>query len=276
MVILYNMLRKKQYGRKPRRFVGKRRVVKKTQCRVSPCVKKYVKAAFHKQVENKTVSVEANINFGSILESPDLNAYPMLPYSGYLTIPQGVTQSTRVGNTCKIRRVTLNYTLIPLSYNVTTNPSILPVHVILYLGAVKQYKGILPGTGDIGLMYQLGATAIPPTGTLSDLIYKVNKDDWDMKKVWSHKLGYAASEWNGGNSVAQFYTNNDFKMNVVRRMDITKYCAKTLKFNDANSTQQGANLFFMFQSIQSNGTASAASVQNVNIKYFITIDYEDA
>lgn len=257
-----------------RKVLRKRRGLGKPK--VSTTVKSFVKSAIAKQTENKTASVEANINFGSILQNATMNAYPMLPYTGYLTIPQGVTQGTRIGNICKVKRVTLNYTLLPLGYNITTNPNMLPFTVVLYLGAVKQYKGLLPQSSDVALLYQLGASTVAPSGTLSDLIYNINKDNWDMKKVWTHKIGYAANEWNGGSSTNQYYTNNDFKLNAFRRMDITKHCAKTMKFNDSIATQQGNNLFFMFQTIQSNGTAAPATVQQCNIRFFVTIDYEDA
>ena len=262
--------------RKARRVVRKRaaRAVKKPP--VSVAVKKYVKSAMSKQIENKTVSVEQNVNFGSVAASGVLNAFPMLPLTGFFSLGQGVTQGTRIGNRCKIKKVTLNYTLIPTAYNVTTNVNAIPNHIIMYLGTPRSCPGEYPTTGDISLLYQLGASAVAPTGTLSDLIYNINNDEWDMKKVWTHKLGPAASEWNGGQSTSQYYTNNDFALNVVRRMNITKYCQKTMKFSDGLSSHQGKNLFFMFQAIYANGTAAGATQLTTNIRYFVTIDYEDA
>jgi len=244
--------------------------------KVSLSVKRFVKTAIAREIENKQIAITQALSFGNVVESPDLNAYPVLPYSGFTLLPQGVTQGTRTGNQCKIRRVMLNYVLLPQPYNATTNPNPVPVHVQLFLGAVKQYKGILPQSADINLMFQLGGTTVAPTGALLDLTYQINRDNWDIKKQWGHKLGYAAYGGTGTIPAQQSFTNNDFKLNVVNRMDITKHCAASMKFNDGNSTHQGANLFFMFQAIAANGAALPATVQAAQIQYSIIIEYEDA
>lgn len=258
----------KKVIRRPRRSYPKKGV--------SVGVKRYVTRALNRRIENKQIAGTQALSFGSILESPDMNAYPILPYTGFLTCPQGVTQGTRTGNECKIKRVMLNYVLLPQQYNVTTNPIPVPIHVQMFLGAVKQYKGILPQSADVNLMFQLGGSAVAPGGTLMDLTYQINKDNWDIKKAWSHKLGYAAYGGTGTVPSQQSFTNNDFKLNVVGRIDITKHCAAVMKFNDGNSTHQGANLFFMFQAISANGAATGATVQTAQIQYSVSIEYEDA
>jgi len=55
----------------------------------------------------------------------------MLPYTGYGTIPQGVTQGTRIGNTVKVKKLMLSYVLRPTSYNATFNAFPQPVEVDL-------------------------------------------------------------------------------------------------------------------------------------------------
>jgi len=244
--------------------------------KVSLSVKKYVKRALHAEIENKQIAASVTTSFGNINESPDLNAYPILPYSGFLTLPQGVTQGTRTGNQCKIRKVYLNYVLVPLPYNATTNTTPVPLHVQMFLGAVKQYKGILPQSADINLLFQLGGTSLAPGGTVLDLTYQVNKDNWDIKKMWMHKLGMANYGGTGTNPGFQSYANNDYKLNVVNKMDITKHCAAAMKFNDGNSTHQGANLFLMFQAVASNGLALAATQVVAQLQYSVIIEYEDA
>lgn len=263
---------KKRIIRKPR--VYKKRVVKKAK--VSVAVKKYVKRALGSVIENKTVAVTASSEFGSINESPDMNVYPMLPYTGYLTIPQGVTQGTRTGNQVKIRRVMLNYVLHPLRYDATTNITPQPLEVLLYLGTIKRAKGEIPFAPDFSNLFQLGGTSTAPTGTISDICFDINKDFWDIKKSWSHKLGYSDYDGAGTNSNFQRYANNDYKLSYVRKLDITKLCPSSIKFDDSNSVTQGNNLFFFYQAVSANGNGLASTQQVAKINFYLTITYEDA
>lgn len=271
------MFRKKRYAKR-NRYVKKnaRKAYGGRSSVVSKNVKRYVNRVLHRRIEDKQVGVANVLNFGGVAEDLALNAYPMLPYTGYLIIPQGVTQGTRTGNECKVKKVMLNYVLTPNPYNAVTNPTPLPFHVQLYLGCVKAMKGILPVAGDVGNMFNLGGTILAPGGSLMDLNYPTNDDYWDIKKLWSHKIGYAESAGTGGQAGNQFHSNNDFKYNVVKRMNITKLCATTMKFNDASTTHQGNNLFFMFQCIPATGAAYSATALPCQIQYFVTIDYEDA
>jgi len=262
-----------KFSKAPQR---RRRIRKAPKAKpVSVAVKKYVARTLSRTIETKSTSVETETNFGSRVSNQTMNARPIMPYTGYLTIPQGVTQGTRIGNICKVKKVSLNYVLIPLPYNLSTNPNAIPSHVIMYLGRVKQYKGILPEAADVSLLYQLGATTIAPSGTLSDLMFNINTDNWDIKKRWTHKLGSANNQGTGGLASSQYYANNDFSQNIVRRMDITKMCPAMMRFNDSLSTQALDNLFFMFQAVPANGGSTGQYI-TCNIRYFITIDYEDA
>jgi len=245
---------------------------------VTTAVKQYVKRAMSSQIENKHVAVEAEADFGSydIAATPSMNSFPIMPYSGYLTIPQGVTQGTRVGNQVRVKKVMLNYTLHPLPYEATTNPRPQPVEVLLYLGSTKASRGIIPDSTDIGQFFQLGATARPPNGSLDDCLLEVNRDYWDVKKAWRHKIGNATNNGTGNLAAAQSFSNNDFKVNAVRRMNITKLCPKTIKFNDSSNPQQGPNLFFMYECVPAAGGAFASTTRVVHINFYVSIEYEDA
>lgn len=246
--------------------------------KISLAVKSYVKKAVSAQIENKTAAVEAEASFGSYDSgaTPSMNAFPMMPYSGYLTIPQGITQGTRTGNEIKIKRVMLNYTLHPLPYEATTNTRPQPVVVLMYLGNLRAQKGVIPGSGDLSQFFQLGATARPPNGSLDDCLLDINRDYWDVKKTWRHKIGNSTNNGTGNLAAAQSFSNNDFQLNAVRRLNITKLCPKTIKFNDSSNSQQGNNLFFMFECVPAAGGAFTSTQRVVHINYYIQIDYEDA
>lgn len=243
---------------------------------VSLAVKKYVSRTIHRDQENKQTNIQTSDNFGSITENSAMNMYPVMPYIGYSTISQGVTQNTRIGNEIKIRKVMLKYVIYPNAYNVTTNTSPIPMEIDMFLGYVKQTPGYIPQAIDIQSLFQSGSTSFTPTGNLTDLIAQPNNDYWCIKKRWGHKVGFSTATGTGSVAGHQYFANNDFKYNVVRKMDITKFCPKTLKFNDSLNTLQGKGLFFFYQAVRADGLGWASTQLPAHIDYWIDTIYEDA
>ena len=258
------------YRRKPRATARGRNTG------VSSAVKLYVNRTIHRDQENKSANFNFNVDFGNILQNTTMNMVPLLPYLGYGSIPQGITQGSRIGNEIKIRKLMLNYVLHPTAYNATTNPFPAPIELDMFLGYVKIEPGILPGLSDLGNLFQAGSVSFPPVGGLNDLVSTVNTDYWHISKRWRHKIGYSNYSGTGSNPVPNYYTNNDFKLNVVKKLDITKFVSKTLKFNDSNNTLQGKNLFFFYQAVNAQGTLNTSGMTPCRIDYWVDIQYEDS
>lgn len=266
---------KKGYKRPRRAYQRKPRAIRKSSA-VSSAVKAYVKKAIHVDEENKMINTNASDDFGSITNSSTMNMYPILPYVGYSTLSQGVLSNNRIGNEVKIRKVMLKYVLRPNPYNAITNAVPVPQIIDMYLGNVRQTPGFLPSATDITYLYQLGNTSTAPAGNLNDLIYDINKDFWNVKKRWHHKIGYSGATGIGANAGNQYFANNDFKFNVVKRLDITKLVTKTMKFTDAVASLQGPNLFFFYQTVRADGQALASTDLPIHIDFWIDVTYEDA
>ena len=270
----------------PKRNFKKRVFKKKTfaskskKQKVSVAVKKYVSRTLHANIENKMVSSRVLADFGSYAQSSGfaMNAWPMLPYAGasFIQLPQGGTQGARIGNTVKVRKLYLNYVLRQNPYNLVSNPQPQPLDVVFYLGNVKAKPGFLPIQTDTDLLYQLGNTAQIPTGTTSDLIFDINKDYWNIKKTWRHKLGFSSYSGTGAQPDQHAFQNNDYRLTHTRRMNITSLVNKTMKFQDGVATAQGPNLFLMFQCLQANGQTALGTYLPANLLFFITIEFEDA
>jgi len=264
-------------GVKKRAMMRKKRVVGKKRSSVSAGVKQYVKSYLHSQIENKCVQINPGpVSFGNFLESPDFNAYPMAPLNTYWNINQGVGQGNRIGNIIKVRKTYLNYTLNPQPYNAGTNTTPQPSEVRLMLGYVKSTPTFSPVPGDFAQLFQSGSSSAAPVGTLKDLIAVYNVDYWNIKKSWTHKIGYASSTGTGGPADQQYLANNDFKLNVVRRLDITKHMPKTCVFNDTSATTNTKNLFFMYYAVAANGGTYSNITLPVRIDFWIDFHYEDA
>lgn len=257
-----------------RKSIRKSRAPKKTS--VSTTVKKYVKKAISANIENKCVNIERAGTFGSIVQDATMGMFPMCPYTSLFPVPIGTTNGTRLGNVIKTKRVTLNYVLRPTGYQSGVNDNPQPSHVLMFLGNYKQYRGVLPTSLEVGQLFDNGSSSFAPQGDLADLLSDINKDAWDIKKRWSHKVGNAIFSGPGNLQNFGFFSNNDFKLNVVKKMDITKYCPKTIKFNDAQGSVQGSNLFFFYECVQTNGGIYPASQRPVAIDYWVSYTYEDA
>ena len=243
---------------------------------VSSAVKSFVTKQLHGAIEDKCVQINYGSSFGNVLESPDFNAFPMCPLTGYWTIGQGVGQGNRVGNVIKTRRVYLNYIIHPTVYDALTNPNPQPIEVQLMLGYVKNTPCFAPIAGDIGQLFQQGSNVLAPIGNLRDIISVINTDYWTMKKRWTHKVGFASSTGTGSQAPQQYFANNDFKMNIVKRMDITKLIPKTHVFNDANSTTNTKNLFLMYYAVSAMGPLYNSTQLPANIEFWVDFHYEDA
>ena len=253
--------------------VYKKRVFKK---KVSTAIKAYVKRTIHADIENKTIQVNSGTSFGNVQESPDFNAYPMAPIAGIWSIPQGGTQGARIGNKIQIRKVMLNYILRPAPYDPVVNVLPQPCEVQLLLGFVKQQPTIIPTGFEIASLFQNGSVTSAPIGSLRDIISIINTDYWTIKKRWTHKVGFSQNAGTGGLAASQYFSNNDFKMNIVKKINITKMLPKTFTFNDGFGTCTNRNLFFMFYAVSSNGSILGPTQLPTNIEFWIDYVFEDA
>lgn len=269
-------LKKKAYTRR-RRPVYRKRVVGRKRSSVSVAVKRYVKSTIHKQIENKSYQIQWSQNLGSYNNSNTLFAFPLTPYAGGLNILQGITQSTRIGNQIKPRKLIWDFILSNKAYDAVSNPSPQPMELQLIIASLKQCPGELPSPTDVSYLYQLNASAIAPSGNISDLTQKFNTDVFNIHKVYNFKLGYSTSSGTGTLANYQAFANNDFKLNIRRRINLMKYCPKNIVYNDNASTPTSRCVFAMWNLMPCiAGSTFASSVLPARLDSTISIDYEDA
>lgn len=260
--------KKSKRGRRPLRF-------KRFKKGVTAGVKKYVKRAIHANIENKIQNIDAVNSFGSTQEDPNLGAYPMMPYTGLWTISQNVLQNGRVGNRIRPVKVVLNYVLTPNAYSAISNPNPYPVVVDLFLGYHRQNPSLLPNSGLFNELFQRGNSQVAPQGLLDDVIADVNRDAFVVLKRWQHRVFYADAVGTGSNANAQYHANNDFKMCVMNKLNITKYVPKRIFFNDSGAmTNRG--LFLWYQAVPATGGVGAAGIQPATMRFWVHFEYEDA
>jgi len=249
-------------------------VVKK---RVPSSVKTYVKKQIHSQIENKSIQLQYTTSLYGVNGSASLNAIPLSPYSGFLAVTQGSGPNYRNGNTITTRRLMFRYVMRPLSYDAVINTVPQPYEIQMIFCRVKNDPASIPVSAEVNQLFQLNNSALGPQGTLEDLCMPFNSDYWQILKVVRHKLGYADNVGTGQQATAQYFANNDFKMNVVRSINLTKYMPKVVKYNDTGATPTSKGVFLLINVIPAGQSgAIGANQQPVRIHSYIDYTYEDA
>lgn len=259
---------------------GKRIYKRKTLAKskvVSSSVKEYVQKTIHREIENKGYQLQYTASLYGVNGSSVLNAFPVCPYSGYMAISQGVGVNARSGNSIKTRSLMFKYVLRPLTYDATINSVPQPYEIQMIFCRVKNNPTSLPVSAEVNQLFQLNNSSLGPQGTLEDLCIPFNKDYWEILKVVRHKIGYADNTGSGAQLTAQYFANNDFKLNVVGSVNLTKYYPKTVKFNDTTTTPTTKGIFLLINVIPAGSSAAIPAAQlPIRIHSYIDYQYEDA
>jgi len=265
----------------PKKFFPRKRLYKKRTAARKPAarktrmapIKRLVKSMIHKQLENKVEQVTLNYNFvSSYAYNTSLFCMSMIPYT---QITQGLGQGDRIGNTIRPRSVYFNYVLYPTPYSAVLNPQPTPQDVMIFFGKVKNSRAQQPIASDFAKLWQSGDTSRSPFSTTLDMLQDVNKDWFTVYKIMRHKVGTGNYNGTGTQAAYQHFTNNDYKYNVVRRLNITKYVPKVIKFNDTTAQNTNDGLWMWAMSVNANGTVNSSSAP-LYMDVTLNFSYEDA
>lgn len=231
-----------------------------------------VERVLQRRVEVKKAQIPATqVNVTAYNVDNLLSCASMVPYS---VILQGTGQSGRVGNRIRTRKCEFSFVLTPNNYNSVLNNPILPQEVVMYFGVVKNSKPIKPVAADFARLFQAGNAVAAPTSSLIDITSEINTDYFTVRKMCRFKVGFSGYAGTGVDVNAQSYVNNDYKYNVVRTLDLTSICPKTLMFNDGTDQPTNDGLWMWVQAVPGNGSV-AATQRPVRMEYTIRFSYED-
>lgn len=266
---------------------GKKRTTKKYSTgakKVSKTVKRYVKSAIHKQLENKKFTLEASSSLAHPSNAVNFQAGNILqftPSSGInsdYTIPQSLGQGGRVGNIINLRKAMFRYVMYPLPYNVTSNPNPKNILVNIWIYSIK--RGIPASTvADAwnifnGTIFANGNSNNGTTNNLFDLVSIPNNEVIQTHYRRTVKLAPAAYYSAGATTVN--YNNNDYKYNIMGKINITKYLPKRIVFNDTDNNSTSKQVFCVITPYACDGTTTPSTVFSAGMFYGIDIEYEDA
>lgn len=268
-----------------KRFVKRRKFLSKPKgVKPSLAIKRYVKQAIHRQIENKGVAqsvAKTMSNISNIANFTTGNVIQLTPsvQTNYLyTITQGTGAGNRTGNQIKLRNAVLKFVLYPQAYNVTSNPNPKPLNILMYIVSGK--KSVLSNSvADMvticnSNIYKLGSSSSAMLGNLYDAISYINTDVLQVHYQTQFKLSPA--QFYTPNATQANYNNNDYKYNIMRRINVTKYLPKTIAFDDANNNSTSKQVFAIFAPVYADGTSMASTIFPCSIFASMDVTYEDA
>lgn len=198
---------------------------------------------------------------------------------GYLSIPEGTGNGQRVGNRITTRSLVMKYILTQTAQNAVSNPTPTPLEVMIYWFKVKQTPQTPPTVNQLrgtnANFFEYGNSSIGFDGSLYDTLHKINPDNYTYLCHRRHKLGYSqnASQSNPTYVNSQ---NNDFKMNIVGSVNLTKYCPKEIIYDDsASSTTTSPYIFCLVQPLNATGVINGTAVLPMTIQFELQYKYND-
>lgn len=252
-------------GRKPLRAPG------------AKLIKRIVRQEFSRQVEDKTQRQSANLSLGS-------NPNTYLPFGTWDNnnvldvnatlvnlITQGGSQSQRIGNRIKLKKLMLRGALYPISG--ITVPMVVKMWVVTDLlnptSGTSTDIAVSQQTG--GNWFEDGSGVAPLQNNLRDLQLTLNTSRYRVHTTRMFKVANSSAP-----SLATPPGNNDFKSLVNYKINLLKYVPKFVKYQDTStSTTYQRKVMVCFQCVYANGVTSTDTTANIGHIRTIEAKWED-
>lgn len=260
---------KRRYSTRTRKYRG--RGAKK--CKVSHCVKKYVKREIHRNIENKEIiTYTSNQTLNTGTAGAAMTNFGLIP-----SISQGTANNARIGDAIRIRRGTVTGTVHLKPYDATMNPRPMPVYVKIWtvrlLSTKTQLSALTSGATDY--FFKGNGTNLPPQGNLLDLDLPINQEKYRvLGRPRIVRLGVTGWSTLGPAYTQSWYDNSS--MTARFSFNWGKYTRKMLKFSEEEGGYCTTdNCYLVFQSVYANGD-EADGYQITQASYVNTCVFEDA
>jgi len=237
----------------------------------SQAIKRYVKQAIHRNIENKIlVSNAAN----QAIKTASVGTYEPYQFNLYPIVASGAEQGERQGLRIKpmMNKFHMYCNLLP--HDATTNP-VSPMMVRMWVVKYKeQSRNAAANTsGVFDSFFEQGNSTLGFQANMLDMILPVNKAKWVVYADKTFKLGVGqnAGGYSGGTNALD---NSSFNKQVV--FYCGRYWKNNLIYDDSISSRPGnTNLWLVVQAVPANG-ASGTTTTGVEIHYSHAFSFEDA
>lgn len=267
-----------KFLRKRVKRVVKRKRAYKRKATVSTTVKRYVKRAIAVKAENKVTGTTNN--YMPIMQAGISTILATSVYNLSPTIVQSVAINGRIGNRVNLRSVYLKGCLqlanLPTNSGYPSWPGQYLVRI--FIGKLKD--GIqAPTTSELALLLRSGGSTFAFDSTVGLSISRnVNKDYYNVIYSKVFKIGIA-SILTGTQGVYAGLNNNDYKLNHMLKINLTKGFKKNLLFQEGVNANQPINTSLFIWAGCCDPLFSANGHQQdpvVALNYDVEYSYEDS
>lgn len=203
-----------------------------------------------------------------------VNIYPLTPYSGFTQITQGLGDADRIGDDIRTYKAKLKIVLYPEAYNASTNP--LPecqdVRIMIVKPRGASIIADIQNTVNVDF-FNTGNTSVPIAGNLVDMTRTINNDKLITFYDKIHKIGFAGYTGTGSQASYQYMANNDYKLNKIIKLDVTKWIPKLFKYNDNGPTPNTHHVYIIFCPVNATGTVSGSAANQYKLLMNMTYEF---
>lgn len=242
-------------------------------------IKKAIDARMEKKIMHYTVGIFP-LSIQASTTNVSANVRILTPSSSVTggSISQGTGVAQRIGNRVRVTKAILRYVVTPRPYDAVTNVAPVPQDLIFYFVRSKAapctsipYQEL---AGSSGQFLESGAVDTGFSGQIGDVTYDVNLDSYTLLKKKKFKLGFANYGGTGTQANSQSFSNNDYKLNLIGSIDVTKTFPKVIKWDDAGEvTTPWTQL--VIQTVDNNGLIAPVTASRVQVSYTIDMYYTD-
>lgn len=243
-------------------------------------VKKLVKKELHKNIENKEYRVSGSNSklfsyASSTLVGNNYQTNNIFDTGvSYLNINQGTGQAQRIGNRIKIAKWNYQFKLVmnTTDYDV---PMLAKMYLVTYKFApndastIDIWSSLQSSPGNANNFYQNGNSSNGQTGNLLDMMMPVNTDVMTVHTTRTYKLGASSNPVGNG--------NNDFKLMCSGNVNLAKYHAKNIRYNDTSTSSFNKKMFIIWEIVRSDGVPTPDTNPHMAfLTWTYDFRYEDA
>lgn len=198
------------------------------------------------------------------------NVHQLTPGSdpGDYAITQGAGQGQRVGNSIRTQNVLLKGILSINKFDGVSNIKSVPVELKVWFMR-RKLNFAPPNVDDMSSIFQDGNSNSGLTGTLRDMIMPFNSDYFTLYKTRSFKLGFAQAD-----SAFNSQANNDFKMNIKYKVNLTRAFPTNITFNDTVAETTAHPVYMVWQVVYADGTQVLDHNAHLVVSHFWSLTYK--
>lgn len=254
----------------------------------SKSVAAVVKRVLDKQVETKCLQLSGSLVVRSMQATTtgtqfDAATLMVTPQGGtiagitqaYSILANGIGQDQRIGDRVRIKGIYLDYLIYPLAYNATTNPN--PAPQIVTVWVVRPKSGAKTGLASTDIISGANAKLFEEqtnqeaglAGTYSDLLNRVDSDNYQVLARREYKLGYQGP-LNSTNVVASFQSN-DFNSYYKDRIKIKGFDWRV----NRQDQYEGIPIYLFVTAIRADGAGQTTTIIPASFDINMAVYYTD-